>query len=179
MASANPEFGTTLARRLNQSHASAMLQLNLGRSTTSELGLNFHAKCEVACYTCRLSTVNTLTQAWEHTRTQHFLFVIFWWIREEGYEVKSLRAAVSREGRGRRNMDRGKATHSFPSPNTIRKCIEISWENLYVAREDKANIANSPYMGLLQWKLFEIYFWFCIIIPYGYFKDDNDSSLVS
>ena len=64
------------------------------------------------------------------------------------------------------------------SINTIRKCIEISWENLYVAREDEANIANSPYMGLLQWKLFEIYFWFCIT-PYGYFKDDNDILLVS
>ena len=29
MASENPEFGTTLARRLNQSRASAVLQSNL------------------------------------------------------------------------------------------------------------------------------------------------------
>ena len=29
MASENPEFGTTLAQHLNQSHASAMLQSNL------------------------------------------------------------------------------------------------------------------------------------------------------
>ena len=46
MASVNPEFGATMARRLNQSRVSAVLQSNLiaitfgkGRSTTSELGL--------------------------------------------------------------------------------------------------------------------------------------------
>ena len=44
--SENPEFGTTLARRLNQSRASAVLQSNLiaikfgtADGTTSELGL--------------------------------------------------------------------------------------------------------------------------------------------
>ena len=46
MASVNPEVGATMARRLNQSRVSAVLQSNLiaitfgkGRSTTSELGL--------------------------------------------------------------------------------------------------------------------------------------------
>jgi len=31
--------------------------------------------------------------------------------------------------------------------------------------------ANLPYTGLFRWKLFEIYFWFCVIWR-GHFKDD-------
>ena len=43
-------------------------------------------------------------------------------------------------------------------------------------REDEAERANPPYIGSFQRKLFEVYFWLCVILL-GHFKEDT--SLVS
>jgi len=43
---------------------------------------------------------------------------------------------------------------------------------LYDAKRGRKERANPLYMGLFRLKLFEIYFWFCVILR-GYFKDSN------